>query len=130
MMANGILFVSHDATRSGAPTNLLHFLRWFKTNGNRRFSILLGGSGELTRDFKDLADTWSIDGNQRQPDSLRTRVLVAAGLRARGPGAEATAARAFAAKCTSALVYTNSIASARVIEMLAPQVPLLTHVHE
>ena len=25
-----ILFVSHNASRTGAPIELLHFLRWFK----------------------------------------------------------------------------------------------------
>src|ERR1019366_4949435 len=113
-----ILFVSHDATRTGAPIELLHFLRWFKKNSERPFSILLGRGGELVADFEELADTWSIDRSCWRREALRAR------------RAEVADARRFAARCPPALVYTNSIASARAIEMLAPRVPILTHVHE
>jgi glycosyltransferase involved in cell wall biosynthesis len=125
-----ILFVSHDATRTGAPIELLHFLRWFKRNSDRPFSVLLGRGGELVADFEELADTWSIDRSCWRREALRTRLLFAAGLGAWARRAEATDAQRFAARFPPALVYTNSIASARAIEMLAPQVPILTHVHE
>jgi glycosyltransferase involved in cell wall biosynthesis len=125
-----ILFVSHDATRTGAPIELLHFLRWFKKNSERPFSILLGRGGELVADFEELADTWSIDRSCWRREALRARLLFAAGLGAWARRAEAADARRFAARCPPALVYTNSIASARAIEMLAPRVPILTHVHE
>jgi glycosyltransferase involved in cell wall biosynthesis len=130
MAASGILFVSHDATRTGAPIALLHFLRWFKRNGNRPFSVLLGGGGELVPNFEELANTWSIDRSHWRPGALPTRVLKLACLESLGRRAEAADTQRFAAKCSPVLVYTNSIASAGVIEMLAPQVPVLTHVHE
>jgi glycosyltransferase involved in cell wall biosynthesis len=126
----GILFVSHDATRTGAPVALLHFLRWFKKNGNRPFSVLLGGGGELVADFAEVADTWSVDWSHWGPNTVWTRVLMAARLGMWASRAEASETRRFAAECNPALVYTNSIASARVIEVLAPKVPMLTHVHE
>lgn len=130
MDASGILFVSHDATRTGAPIELLHFLRWFKRNGNRPFSVLLGGGGELVPNFEELAKTWSIDRSHWHPWSLPTRVLKVARLGAWARHAEAADTQRFAAKCSPGLVYTNSIASARVIELLAPEIPVLTHVHE
>jgi glycosyltransferase involved in cell wall biosynthesis len=125
-----ILFVSHDATRTGAPIELLHFLRWFKRNSDHSFSVLLGRGGELVADFEELADTWSIDRSRWCRDALRTRLLIKARLGAFARRAEATDVQRFAARCAPALVYTNSIASARAIEMLAPRVPMLTHVHE
>jgi len=128
--AGGILFVSHDATRTGAPIALLHFLRWFKRNGNRPFSVLLGGGGELVADFEKLAETWSMDRSRWRPDALRTDLLLAVGHGAWARRAEERDAQKFAARCPPALVYVNSIASARVIELLAPRVPILTHVHE
>ena len=131
MATQGILFVSHDATRTGAPIALLHFLRWFKKNSKRPFSVLLGGGGELVADFEELADTWSIDRSHWRPGALRTPCSYrgpAWGMGASRRGLRTT--QEFAAKCSPALVYTNSIASARVIEVLAPQVPVLTHVHE
>ena len=130
MAERGILFVLHDATRTGAPIALLHFLRWFKRHGSRPFAVLLGKGGELVADFEELADTWSIDGNPWRPDGLRNRLLYAGGLGAWARRAEVAEIQKFAARCSPALVYTNSIASAGVVKLLAPQVPVLTHVHE
>jgi glycosyltransferase involved in cell wall biosynthesis len=130
MAAHGILFVSHDATRTGAPIALLHFLRWFKRNGNRPFSVLLGGGGELVADFEELAPTWSLDWSRWGPATLWTLLLNKARLGGWASRAQAADTKDFAAKCSPALVYANSIASARTIEILAPEVPVLTHVHE
>jgi glycosyltransferase involved in cell wall biosynthesis len=125
-----ILFVSHEATRTGAPIELLHFLRWFKRNSDRRFSVLLGRGGVLFGDFEELADTWSIDRSCWRSGARGARLLSEARLGAWARRAEAADAKRFAAHCPPALVYTNSIASARIIEMLEPRVPILTHVHE
>ena len=76
----GILFVGHEATRTGAPTELLHFVRWFKKNGNRPFSILLGRGGELTTAFQEVADTWSLERSNWRPESLRSRFFRRLGL--------------------------------------------------
>jgi len=126
----GILFVGHDAARAGAQIELLHFLRWFKKNGNRPFSVLLGRGGELVGDFEELADTWSMERSRWRPDSLRTRLLVALGLERWTLRTEAAEVQRFAGRNPPALIYTNSIASARVVKVLAPKVPILTHVHE
>jgi len=130
MAAHGILFVSHDATRTGAPIALLHFLHWFKREGNRPFSVLLGGGGELVADFEELAPTWSLDWSRWGPATLWTQLLNKARLGGWARRAEAADTKDFAARCSPALVYANSIASARTIEILAPEVPVLTHVHE
>ena len=90
----GILFVSHDATRAGAPIALLHFLRWFKTNGNRPFSVLPGG-GELVADFEKLADTWPIDRSRWCPGGRRAQLLSALGLGARARQAHQADAQRF-----------------------------------
>jgi glycosyltransferase involved in cell wall biosynthesis len=130
MAAHGILFVSHDATRTGAPIALLHFLRWFKRNGNRPFSVLLAGGGELVANFEELAPTWSLDWSRWGPATLWTQLLNKARLGGWARRAEAADTQDFAARCSPALVYANSIASARATEILAPGVPVLTHVHE
>lgn len=130
MAGRGVLFVSHDATRTGAPIALLHFLRWFKKNGSRPFSILLGDGGDLASEFEEVADTCSMTRIRWHPYSRWTQLLDAFGLSEWAHRAEAAAAREFAAKCSPAVVYTNTIASAHIIELLAPKVPVLTHVHE
>jgi glycosyltransferase involved in cell wall biosynthesis len=50
-----ILFISHDASVSGAPVVLLHFLRWLKANTRITFKILLRDGGPLLEEFKQLS---------------------------------------------------------------------------
>jgi glycosyltransferase involved in cell wall biosynthesis len=126
----GVLFVSHEASRTGAPIALLHFIRWFKKNGNRPFSILLLSDGDLTPDFTELGDTWAIDRSHWCPGGRRTSLLNGIGLGARARRSELAEIQRFADGCSPGLIYANSIASAPAIEMLQPRVPVLTHVHE
>jgi glycosyltransferase involved in cell wall biosynthesis len=116
--------------RTGAPTNLLHFLRWFKRNGNRPFSVLLGAGGELSGEFSELADTWSMDLSRWCPGARRRALLSAAGLGGLARRAELADVRGFASRFSPALVYANSIATARIVDAIDSQVPILTHVHE
>lgn len=130
MSDRGVLFVSHDAYRSGSQLALLHFLRWFKDHAKRPFSILLGGGGELIEDFRELAETWSVEQSPWRSNTHRSRLAEAVGLGEWAARADSAELQKFAAKCSPNLVYVNSIASAGVVEVLAPKVPLLTHVHE
>jgi glycosyltransferase involved in cell wall biosynthesis len=91
---------------------------------------MLGAGGELVPDFEELAETWSMDRDHWHPYAHRANLLVALGLGSWARRAEAAEVQKFAAKIDPVLIYTNSIASARIIEVLAPQVPVLTHVHE
>ncbi|WP_096896367.1 hypothetical protein [Candidatus Scalindua japonica] len=54
-MPKKILFISHDASRTGAPIILLNFLRWFQDNTNIPFRIILREDGELKPEFQALA---------------------------------------------------------------------------
>ena len=56
-----ILFVSHDASRTGAPIALLTFLRWLRANTDYRFEVLLGSGGALEPAFEALAPTTNAD---------------------------------------------------------------------
>jgi hypothetical protein len=53
-----LLFVGHDASRTGAPILLLHLLGWLKANSDVSFRILLGDGGPLEGDYRALAPTW------------------------------------------------------------------------
>jgi glycosyltransferase involved in cell wall biosynthesis len=57
-MGKHILFVSHDATRTGAPIVLLHLMRWIKQNTDINITILLRGGGELEDEFKAVSTTY------------------------------------------------------------------------
>src|SRR5690606_4931160 len=62
-----ILFISHDATRTGAPFVLLHFCQWLKQhrkNDNIYFDIIFLGNGPLIKEFEDIADKVYIRDNK------------------------------------------------------------------
>ncbi len=51
-----VLFITHDASRSGAPMVLLHLMRWLKANQPEiTFDILFVKRGVMERDFKALS---------------------------------------------------------------------------
>lgn len=122
--------MSHDASRTGAPTNLLHFLRWYKLNGGRPFSILLGAAGDLAPDFGEVADTWSLGWGRWCPGGSRAMLLKEIGLGRWARAAESREIWRFVARTSPTLVYVNSVSSAAAVDTLAPRVPILTHVHE
>ncbi|OCX54561.1 hypothetical protein BEL04_10010 [Mucilaginibacter sp. PPCGB 2223] len=56
---NKILFISHDAYRTGAPIVLIHHLRALKeTYPEIDFDILLKYDGEMAKDFRAIAPTF------------------------------------------------------------------------
>jgi glycosyltransferase involved in cell wall biosynthesis len=56
--SNRVLFISHEASRSGAPIVLLNLLRWIKANTNLQFDILLLNDGPLKAGFEAVAKTY------------------------------------------------------------------------
>ena len=55
-----IAFLSHEASRTGAPIMFLHFLRWFKANHKEPFLIIIKKDGVITEDFKKHGNTYVI----------------------------------------------------------------------
>ena len=49
-----ILFISHDAGRTGAPRSLLFLLKWLKANSDLEFRVLLKNGGELQSEFQSF----------------------------------------------------------------------------
>jgi glycosyltransferase involved in cell wall biosynthesis len=58
-MKKKILFVSHEASRTGAPIVLLHLLRWLKANTSLEFVILVKWPGELLSEFEAVGPTYT-----------------------------------------------------------------------
>jgi glycosyltransferase involved in cell wall biosynthesis len=52
-----VLFISHDAGRTGAPIVLLNLLRWIKEHTSLNFKIILRGGGDLSGEFVKLGPT-------------------------------------------------------------------------
>jgi glycosyltransferase involved in cell wall biosynthesis len=115
-----VLFISHDATRTGAPILLLHLLGWLKSHSRLRFEVVLGEDGELRSQFEALAPV-SVLGRWRSgwaPGDLAGRA------RRRQLLARLRAGRWDA-------IYANTIANGEILDALgARQRPVICHVHE
>ncbi len=131
MSTREVLFIIPLGERNGATTALLHFLRWFKANGRRPFSILVAEDGELISEYRKLADTWTADSSHWRPRGLMARGLRKLGLGRWAQRAEGADLRRLAGRCSPALIYVNSVTSegARLVEGLELRIPVLIHVH-
>ena len=123
-----ILFISHDASRTGAPIALLTFLRWLRANSNYRLEVLLGSGGSLKPAFEALAPTTTADVEAgRFLGQLTTsvpQVLLNAWRERR--------LRALARRLSTAdLVYSNTLQNGALLRKLwRPGQNVISHVHE
>jgi glycosyltransferase involved in cell wall biosynthesis len=126
-----VLFISHDASRTGAPILLLTFLKWFKANTNIPFSILLRNGGELESEFADLAPTKVLNIKTSENRTFLERVLFNLSL---GSGASLLHRNHVKKSLLSNdihLVYSNTITNGSALEMLKElNCSVITHVHE
>lgn len=101
MVAVDVVFVSHEAQRSGAPTALLNLLRWLRETTDLSFSVVLGADGPLAEVFREVAPTsLASDGGGEQLGQAR-------------------------------LVYANSSWSHPILDQAPPfDAPVVSHVHE
>jgi glycosyltransferase involved in cell wall biosynthesis len=98
-----LLFLSHDASRTGAPLLLLECVRWLRQNTDLPFRILLRVGGPLEKDFRALGETCLAD---------HTRLDAA-----------------FFADV--ALIYSNTCTNGDFLNALPRgDIPVVTHIHE
>ena len=128
MTKQPILFVSHDATATGAPFLLLHLLRWLRANTKLDFSVALKRTGTLAAQFAELAP---IAVFERQDLSVLGRAIQwLPSYRARTM-LEAARFRRALGTGRFALVYSNTLACGNVLRSVPDQrCPLISHVHE
>jgi glycosyltransferase involved in cell wall biosynthesis len=69
-----IVFVLHEASRTGAPFTQLHLMRWLKHNTNYQMMLILLQGGDLVEEFKQLAEVHVVNKPYvPQPISKRIR---------------------------------------------------------
>lgn len=56
-----IIFISHEASETGAPAVLLSLMSWLKNNTSINFSIIVGASGPWNKKFEVIAPTFFMD---------------------------------------------------------------------
>lgn len=98
-----VLFVSHEATRTGAPFFLLHLLRWLRRNTQLAFDVLLAKGGPLEKSFAEIATVHTPEVFADNPELLQSYRLV----------------------------YSNTACNGTLLEQLpCGNVPIITHFHE
>lgn len=127
-----VLFVSHEASRTGAPMMFLHFLRWLKANTDLSFEILLLAGGPLADDFARIAPTHRVDALGSGSASYVEAGIAKAGF----PGAADRVKVGRSRRSVDHLrgfdaLYLNSTTSAIALRIL-PEIPplVVSHIHE
>jgi glycosyltransferase involved in cell wall biosynthesis len=127
MPRNRILFIGHDASRTGAPMVLLHLLRWLRDDGIYDFDVLLRAGGDLLPEYEALGETCVVE-------TLTTRgrgPIQKIASRFRGRHAEDDEVARYYAGRNVGLVYSNTMTNGSLLERLAPlDCPTICHVHE
>jgi glycosyltransferase involved in cell wall biosynthesis len=122
-----ILFLCHDASRSGAPLFLLRLLRWLRDNTALDFHVAIGRQGDLVGEFRELAPVHVLEPEPTLP----YRLLRRAGFHGPHLRTYLDKRRAELATTHFDLIYANSIASAGMLAHLPfPSLPVLCHAHE
>lgn len=131
MAGKKILFLSHDASRTGAPIVLLHLLRWLKDNSDLSFHVILRDGGALEPDLSALAMVSKLKPGM----STYTRWIPRGGGRI---GLRKTAEMIYLGRLKGrllregfGLVYANTVTNGDILEFLSDlRCPVLCHVHE
>ncbi len=123
-----ILFVCHDASRTGAPIGLLAFMRWLKSNTGFELATVVRIPGPLAEDFGQLGPMLTLGASVLHRTRLGRRI------RHRLPSSwveETRAIRRFFAAGRFDVIYSNTITNGPVLEALGSfGTPVITHVHE
>ncbi len=107
-----IVFISHDAGRTGAPIVLLNLLCWIKKNTSLNFIIVLRGGGELVEDFIKLGPVLLL--SDFSPAMWREKL------------------HDFIRESSIKLIYSNTAVNGDVIDHLKSilDVPVISAIHE
>jgi glycosyltransferase involved in cell wall biosynthesis len=130
MVNKKVLFISHDATTTGAPIVLLHLLRWLKLNSNIELSTLLLDGGDLVSEFKSISPVYILN-----PQKKESTFLLGILKKVKHILFKTQKLKKFPKHLTKEkfdLIYANTVASTPVLQKLKElfNCPIILHVHE
>jgi glycosyltransferase involved in cell wall biosynthesis len=126
-MLASIVFISHEATLTGAPILLLHLLEALRPLLKEEFIVVLGKDGPLRSRFEQVATVLLYE----QAPVSRWHAALLRRLNLSSAHQAAHQQRLLKGK-NVALVFSNTIVNGRFLTGLSisPQVPIITYVHE
>ena len=105
-----LIFISHEASQTGAPAVLLSLMRWLKKNTSIKFSIIIGAQGIWNKRFEEIAPCFYLDDAHKGGLTAELRDFCGSNVQS---------------------VYVNTIASGNYAEHLKYLgAEFITHVHE
>lgn len=117
-MKQKILFISHEASYTGAPIVLRNFLRYFDKRGLWEKHILILDTGPLCQEFATLAFTFFIDKISRSVTDFSGVTI--------SPNIDS-----FLLRQSYKLIYSNTVANGPIIQAANKyNIPVIIHVHE
>lgn len=126
-----VIFISHDASRTGAPIVLLHFLKWFKANTDIPFQILLRNGGELEPEFEALAPVSVFNKEIPSKRGLFENISRRLGLQEKVNQVYFSNLKEQFIQENIGLIYSNTITNIEALELLDDlEFPVISHVHE
>lgn len=132
MTLRRLLAVTHEATITGAPMNLLHLLSWIREHTSIETHLLVVADGPLRPRFEQVTDVTILDRSK----IAKLLGITQQGLRHLGsrrawrPVARARLVPQLRHLDDFDLVYLNSLTSLSVIPYLPPGPRVVSHVHE
>jgi glycosyltransferase involved in cell wall biosynthesis len=121
-----VLFISHDASRTGAPILLLRFLRWFRDHHQIPFRTLVVSPGELLPDFASVGPMHVLE-----PRSRLNGVFRRLNFPIRDNSRHLSSLRECLLEANIGLIYSNTIATGKALDYLSfLDCPVICHVHE
>lgn len=130
MRSQGLLFISHDASRTGAPCLLLHLLSWLKIHSDFSVSILLRKDGVLREEFARLGET-SVYRKAKLRGNTRIRSLTGVDMQKRFNAFRMNRLKKQYVKKNLAVIFSNTIVNGDILgELRTMDCPVISYVHE
>lgn len=125
-----VLFVSNDASRTGAPNLLLWLIRWLSINTDLHCTAVLMRAGPLVQEFADICEThwWSDPKPQRWYKRITNKVF----RRQEGVDHDAWLAR-IVNDVKPDCIYLNTLVLGKYLgklDLTGEHPLIITHVHE
>lgn len=127
-----LLAVTHEATITGAPINLAHFLEWVTANTDVEVHTLALRDGPLVPRFRNIGDVTVLDRSSpaKALSIVQQGLLHLGSSRAWKPVARARLRPQLRHLAGFDAVYLNSAASVDVVDHLPGADFVISHVHE
>ncbi len=127
-----ILFISHDASRSGAPILLRNFIQWLHQNTEHQGILILRVGGVLETDFKAIIETHIFYPKwYNHYPTISKRFLNRIGWYKQKLLSVHSKCLKELKKENFDVIYSNTIVNTDVLTFLKPlNIPVITHVRE